>query len=79
MAIFQILYTQVVSYGVWFAWSNMNSPVQGEVPNRDSPLKAMDEGKGWAHDDENGNFEVLSSYAHLVYIHVNTPKTPIFG
>ncbi len=29
-------------------------------------LKAMDDGKGWAHDDENGNFEGLSSYAHLV-------------
>ncbi len=26
----------------------------------------MDDGKGWAHDDENGNFKVLSSYAHLV-------------
>ncbi len=26
----------------------------------------MDDGKGWVHDDENGNFEGLSSYAHLV-------------
>ncbi len=25
----------------------------------------MDDGKGWAPDDENGNLEVLSSYAHL--------------
>ena len=23
-------------------------------------VKAMDDGKGWAHDDENGNFEILS-------------------
>ena len=26
----------------------------------------MDDRQGWAHDDENGNFEELSSYAQLV-------------
>ncbi len=36
-------------------------------------LKAMENGKGWgrwAYDEENGNFEVLSSYAHLLYYKV---------
>ena len=34
MWLFFILHTPVVSLGpmVWFTWSNMNSPVQVEVP-----------------------------------------------
>ena len=29
-------------------------------------IKAMDDGKRWAYDDENGNFEVLSSYYKVI-------------
>ncbi len=37
-----------------------------EPADMSSIVKAMDDGKGWAHDDENGNFEVLSSRSHLL-------------
>ena len=49
-----------------FSTSNLFPKCQRVIDGNLTGFKAMDDGRGCAHDDKNGNFEELTSYAHLV-------------